>query len=94
MSRASQEIGRLLDEAPVARGPTADGIVDSRGRRCHQLVGHEVGALHELPNQIDCFRPVSRWAETIREAGAFAPAVQHAFELFFEGKTGKVIIEQ
>src|SRR5437870_7351990 len=29
------------------------------------LIGRELGSLHEVPNQIDCFRPVSRWAETI-----------------------------
>src|SRR5262249_35088063 len=32
------------------------------------LIGRNVGALHEVPNQIECFRPVSRWAETVREA--------------------------
>ena len=56
------------------------------------LVGHEVGALHELPNQIDCFRPVSRWAESIREARAFAPAVQRAFELFRSARPGPVAL--
>ena len=56
------------------------------------LIGREVGALHELPNQIDCFRPVSRWAETIRAAEAFAPAVQRAFELFRSARPGPVTL--
>src|SRR5499425_2478110 len=43
------------------------------------LIGRDLGALHEVPNQIQCFRPVSRHAETLREAAAFAPAVQRAF---------------
>jgi thiamine pyrophosphate-dependent acetolactate synthase large subunit-like protein len=31
------------------------------------LIGRDLGALHEVPDQIDCFRPVCRWAETVRE---------------------------
>jgi acetolactate synthase-1/2/3 large subunit len=54
------------------------------------LIGRDAGALHEVPNQIDCFRPVSRWAETVRDAGAFAPAVQRAFELFRSARPGPV----
>ena len=34
------------------------------------LVGRDLGALHEVPNQIDCFRPVTRWAEAVTEASA------------------------
>ena len=30
------------------------------------LVGQDLGALHEVPNQIECFRPVSRWADALR----------------------------
>ena len=29
------------------------------------LVGRDLGALHEVPNQIECFRPVARWAEAL-----------------------------
>src|SRR3989442_4621023 len=36
------------------------------------LVGRDVGALHAVPNQIECFRPVTRWAEAVTEAGAIA----------------------
>src|SRR5256885_2436429 len=42
-----------------------------------QLVGRDVGALHEVPNQIECFKPVTRWAEAVTEAGA-VPAAGHA----------------
>src|SRR5574341_1417592 len=31
------------------------------------LVGRDLGALHEVPNQIECFRPVTRWAESIAD---------------------------
>ena len=54
------------------------------------LIGRDTGALHEVVNQIDCFRPMSRWAETIREASGFAPAVQRAFELFRSARPGPV----
>src|SRR3989304_317663 len=45
------------------------------------LIGRGLGALHEVPNQIDCFRPVSRWAEAIREGRAIPEAVQRAVAL-------------
>ena len=38
------------------------------------LVGRDLGALHEVPNQIDCFRPVTRWAEAVTEASAIPTA--------------------
>jgi acetolactate synthase-1/2/3 large subunit len=56
------------------------------------LIGQEVGALHEVTNQIDCFRPVSRRAETIRDAREFAPAVQRAFALFRSERPGPVAL--
>src|SRR2546428_1887506 len=45
-------------------------------------IGKDLGALHEVPNQIDCFRPVSRWAETIHEGRPFPPAGPRAFHPF------------
>jgi acetolactate synthase-1/2/3 large subunit len=56
------------------------------------LVGKEVGALHELPNQIDCFRPVCRWAETLKEAGEIPAAAQGAFHLLRTGRPGPVAL--
>jgi thiamine pyrophosphate-dependent acetolactate synthase large subunit-like protein len=56
------------------------------------LIGRDLGALHEVPNQIDCFRPMTRRAETIRDAGAFAPAVQRAFEQFRSARPGPVAL--
>ncbi|MBI3109333.1 MAG: thiamine pyrophosphate-binding protein [Candidatus Rokubacteria bacterium] len=56
------------------------------------LIGHGLGALHEVPNQIDCFRPVSRWAETIREGRAIPEAVQRTFALFRTERPGPVAL--
>ena len=56
------------------------------------LIGRHLGALHEVSNQIDCFRPVTRWAETVREGAAIAPAVQRAFELFRSARPGPVAL--
>src|SRR2546428_9584434 len=56
------------------------------------LVCHEVGALHEVPNQIDCFRPVCRWAEAIRDGGAIASDIQGAFDLFGSGRPGPIAL--
>jgi len=56
------------------------------------LIGRQLGALHEVSNQIDCFRPVTRWAETVREGPAIAPAVQRAFERFRSARPGPVAL--
>ncbi len=56
------------------------------------LIGKEVGALHEVPNQIDCFKPVCRWAETIRDGSAIPGAVQGAFHLLRTGRPGPVAL--
>ena len=56
------------------------------------LIGREVGALHEVPNQIDCFRPVCRWAETIQDGAAIPGAVQGAFHLLRTGRPGPIAL--
>ncbi|HAM58016.1 MAG TPA: acetolactate synthase [Candidatus Rokubacteria bacterium] len=56
------------------------------------LIGRGLGALHEVPNQIDCFRPVARLAETIREGRAIPEAVQRAFALFRTERPGPVAL--
>ena len=56
------------------------------------LVGHDLGALHEVPNQIECFRPVTRWAEALTETGAIATSLAAAFELTRTGRPGPVAL--
>jgi thiamine pyrophosphate-dependent acetolactate synthase large subunit-like protein len=56
------------------------------------LVGREVGALHEVPNQIECFRPVTRWAEAVTEASAIASTVSGGFDLLRSGRPGPIAI--
>jgi acetolactate synthase-1/2/3 large subunit len=56
------------------------------------LVGQDLGALHEVRNQIDCFRPVCRWAETVRDAREIAGAVQGAFHLLRAGRPGPIAL--
>jgi thiamine pyrophosphate-dependent acetolactate synthase large subunit-like protein len=56
------------------------------------LVGQDVGALHEVPNQIECFRPVSRWADALRSGAEIPGAVQGAFHLFRTGRPGPVAL--
>jgi thiamine pyrophosphate-dependent acetolactate synthase large subunit-like protein len=54
------------------------------------LIGKGLGALHEVPNQIDCFKPVCRWAETIYEGRDIPAAVEHAFHLFRTVRPGPI----
>jgi thiamine pyrophosphate-dependent acetolactate synthase large subunit-like protein len=56
------------------------------------LVGRDVGALHEVVNQIECFRPVSRWAELITEAAAISRDIQGAFGLLASGRPGPIAL--
>jgi len=56
------------------------------------LVGQDMGALHEVPNQIECFRPVSRWADALRTGTEIPGAVQGAFHLFRTGRPGPVAL--
>jgi acetolactate synthase-1/2/3 large subunit len=57
-----------------------------------QLVGRDLGALHEVPNQIDCFRPVSRFAESVVSTAAIARTVAGAFALLRSGRPGPAAI--
>jgi len=56
------------------------------------LVGRDLGALHEVPNQIDCFRPVARWAEALTEARAIPAAIAGAFDLLRTGRPGPMVL--
>jgi thiamine pyrophosphate-dependent acetolactate synthase large subunit-like protein len=56
------------------------------------LVGRDIGALHEVPNQIDCFRPVTRWAEAVTEAAAIPATVHGGFDLLRTGRPGPIAI--
>jgi acetolactate synthase-1/2/3 large subunit len=56
------------------------------------VVGQDMGALHEVPNQIECFRPVSRWADGLRGGAEIPGAVQGAFHLFRTGRPGPVAL--
>ena len=56
------------------------------------LVGRDLAALHEVPNQIDCFRPVTRWAEALTDTAAIPASVAAAFELTRTGRPGPVAL--
>jgi acetolactate synthase-1/2/3 large subunit len=56
------------------------------------LVGRDLGALHEVPNQIECFRPVARWAEALTEARAIPGAIAGAFDLLRTGRPGPMVL--
>ena len=55
-------------------------------------VGREVGALHEVTNQIECFRPVTRMAETLTRATDVPTTIAGAFEVLRTGRPGPVAI--
>ena len=55
-------------------------------------VGREIGALHEVTNQIECFRPVSRMAESVARATDIPTTIAGAFELLRTGRPGPMAI--
>ncbi|HEV8584373.1 MAG TPA: thiamine pyrophosphate-binding protein [Methylomirabilota bacterium] len=56
------------------------------------LVGRDLGALHEVPTQIDCFRPVTRYAEALEATAAIPTSLAGAFELTRTGRPGPVAL--
>jgi thiamine pyrophosphate-dependent acetolactate synthase large subunit-like protein len=56
------------------------------------LIGRDVGALHEVPNQIDCFRPVCRMAENVGSTRDIATTIAGAFDLLRTGRPGPIAI--
>jgi thiamine pyrophosphate-dependent acetolactate synthase large subunit-like protein len=56
------------------------------------LIGKGLGSLHEVPNQIDCFKPVCRWAETIYDGREIPAAVDRAFHLFRTARPGPIAL--
>jgi acetolactate synthase-1/2/3 large subunit len=56
------------------------------------MVGRDLGALHEVVNQIECFRPVTRMADAIAAAEDIPTTVAGAFELLRTGRPGPIAI--
>src|SRR5207249_10826244 len=52
----------------------------------------DLGALHEVPNQIDCFRPVCRMAETLTSAADIPATIAGASDLLRTGRPGPIAI--
>jgi acetolactate synthase-1/2/3 large subunit len=55
-------------------------------------VGREVGALHEVTNQIACFRSVTRMAESLEHAADIPTTIAGVFELLRTGRPGPAVI--
>jgi acetolactate synthase-1/2/3 large subunit len=56
------------------------------------MVGRDAGSLHEVPNQIECFRPVTRMAAALTRAEDIPGTIAGAFELLRTGRPGPVAI--
>jgi acetolactate synthase-1/2/3 large subunit len=56
------------------------------------LVGRDLGVLHEVPNQIDCFRPVTRMAELVTRGRDIPGAIAGAFDLLRSGRPGPIAL--
>ncbi len=56
------------------------------------LLGRELGALHEIPDQIECFRPVCRMAEALTSGREVPSTLAGAFALLRTGRPGPVAV--
>lgn len=101
-ARSSGEVGVVL----VTTGPGATNTLTSLAESysgsipvlvimsdiASTLIGREVGALHEVPNQIDCFRPVCRMAEQVESTRDIGTTIAGAFDLLRTGRPGPVAV--
>jgi thiamine pyrophosphate-dependent acetolactate synthase large subunit-like protein len=101
-ARASGEVGVVL----VTTGPGATNtltplaesysasmpVVVIMSDIASGLVGRDLGALHEVPNQIECFRPVTRMAESVMAAAEIPTTIAGAFDLLRSGRPGPIAL--
>jgi acetolactate synthase-1/2/3 large subunit len=101
-ARASGEVGVVLVTTgpgatntltPVAESFSASTpVVVIMSDVASGLVGRGLGALHEVPNQIECFRTVTRMAESVTETAAIPTTIAGAFDLLRSGRPGPIAI--
>ena len=101
-ARASGRIGVVLTTTgPVATNtitPVAESYAGSipvaviMSDVLSSMVGRDAGSLHEVPNQIECFRPVTRMAEALTRAEEIPATIAGAFDLLRTGRPGPVAI--
>jgi acetolactate synthase-1/2/3 large subunit len=63
------------------------------GQIPRDLQGFNRGELHEVDDQLDCVRPITKWAARIDDPGAIPDAVQEAFRHLNTGRPRPVEIE-
>jgi acetolactate synthase-1/2/3 large subunit len=56
-------------------------------------IGLDLGLLHDVHDQLDIVRPITKWAERVLEAGAIPAAVREAFRQMATGRPRPVEIE-
>lgn len=89
-ARASGRVGVCLATTGPGASNTLTAVAESYASGIPTLVimsdipspllGLKMGALHEIPDQIRLFEPVTAWGETIREVSAIPHAIHRAFE--------------
>jgi len=56
-------------------------------------IGRDLGLLHDIHDQLDVVRPITKWAERVLEAAAIPAAVREAFRQMATGRPRPVEIE-
>jgi len=56
-------------------------------------IGRDLGLLHDVHDQLDVVRPITKWAHRVLGAGEIAPAVREAFARMTGGRPRPVEIE-
>lgn len=63
------------------------------GVNCAQTHGHEVGLLHELPDQIGMMRTIAKFSQTLHSGGDLERVLDRAYAAMLGGRPGPVHIE-
>ena len=56
-------------------------------------IGNDLGLLHDVHDQLDLVRPITKWAERVLEAGQIPDAVRTAFRQMATGRPRPVEVE-
>src|SRR5271168_4386060 len=56
-------------------------------------IGRDLGLLHDVHDQLDVVRPITKWARRVLQAEEIAPAVREAFARMTSGRPRPVEIE-
>jgi len=72
---------------------TSSRVLLIAGQVPREGIGRDLGMLHDVHDQLEVVRPVTKWRKRVLQAGEIAPAVEEAFAQMHSGRPRPVEIE-